>query len=108
MYFLYVFQVSFCRLFIKGNYAKNTQGIGKKSNWLFCTNFIFVETANFHMPYFVTYFSNLKYLFPALYFIIIVECYQNGKRFAFRQNGYILRTSSIIGVIQMGNLTKGT
>ena len=24
-------------------------------------------------------------------------CYQNGKRFAFRQNGNILRTSSIIG-----------
>ena len=49
------------------------------------------------MAYFVTYFPNLKYLFPALYFIIIVECYQNGKRFTFRQNDDILRASSIIG-----------
>ena len=48
------------------------------------------------MAYFVTYFPNLKYLFPALYFIIIVECYQNGKRFTFRQNDDILRASSII------------
>ena len=26
-----------------------------------------------------------------------IECYQNGKRFTFRQNDDILRTSSIIG-----------
>ena len=70
---------------------------GKCNYWLFCTNFIFGKTANFRMAYFVTYFPNLKYLFPALYFIIIVECYQNGKRFTFRQNDDILRASSIIG-----------
>ena len=26
-----------------------------------------------------------------------MECYQNGKRFTFRQSGYILRASSIVG-----------
>lgn len=37
-----------------------------------------------------------------------MECYQNGKRFTFRQNDDILRASSIMEVIQMGNLLKGT
>ena len=32
-----------------------------------------------------------------LYGIIRLGCYQNGKRFAFCQNEYILRASSIIG-----------
>ena len=33
---------------------------------------------------------------------------ENGKRFAFRQSEYILRTSGILGVIQVENKGKGT
>lgn len=53
-------------------------------------------------------FTTLVYSITILCVIITLGCYLNGKRFAFRQNEYILRSSSISEVIHMENKTKGT
>lgn len=39
---------------------------------------------------------------------ILMGAIQNGKRFTFCQNDYILRTSSIVEVVHMENEVKGT
>ena len=55
------------------------------------------KITNFDPVNFGVYFRKIKYAFAKLSLIIKMECYQNGKRFTFRQNDDILRASSIIG-----------
>ena len=54
------------------------------------------KITNFDPVNFGVYLRKIKYAFTKLSLIIKMECYQNGKRFTFRQNDDILRASSII------------